>query len=61
VNYVTPVRGVKEVLAKEDPKLAENELIFPSDKLLAKAHVFRKLLPAEEQEFDSRFEQVIGA
>ncbi len=29
VNYVTPVDGVKEVLAKQDPKLANNQLIFP--------------------------------
>lgn len=31
VQYVTPVTGVKEVLAKEDPKLANNPLIFPSE------------------------------
>jgi spermidine/putrescine transport system substrate-binding protein len=30
VNYVTPVEGVKEILAKRDPELAENQLIFPS-------------------------------
>jgi spermidine/putrescine transport system substrate-binding protein len=30
VNYVTPVKGVKEILAKRDPKLANNQLIFPS-------------------------------
>ena len=30
VNYVTPVEGVKEVLAKRDPALAKNQLIFPS-------------------------------
>jgi spermidine/putrescine transport system substrate-binding protein len=61
VNYVTPVRGVKEVLANENPKLAENQLIFPSDKLLQNAHIFRQLPPKEEAEFDARFEQVIGA
>lgn len=32
VNYVTPVEGVRELLAKQDPELAENELIFPSKK-----------------------------
>jgi spermidine/putrescine transport system substrate-binding protein len=31
VNYVTPVDGVKEVLTKRDPELAENQLIFPDD------------------------------
>ena len=31
VNYVTPVKGAKEELAKTDPETAENPLIFPSD------------------------------
>ena len=30
VNYVTPVDGVKEILAKRDPALAKNPLIFPT-------------------------------
>lgn len=30
VNYVTPVAGVKRIIRKRDPKLANNELIFPS-------------------------------
>jgi spermidine/putrescine transport system substrate-binding protein len=30
VNYVTPVSGVKQILAKRDPALAKNQLIFPS-------------------------------
>ncbi|HEY8000392.1 MAG TPA: spermidine/putrescine ABC transporter substrate-binding protein [Solirubrobacterales bacterium] len=30
VNYVTPVAGVKQILAKRDPELARNQLIFPS-------------------------------
>ena len=30
VNYVTPVKGVKEILRKRDPKLAASQLIFPS-------------------------------
>ena len=35
VNYVTPVDGVKEVLAQRDPALANNELIFPSEEFTA--------------------------
>ncbi len=31
VNYVAPVKGVKQILEKTDPELANNELIFPSD------------------------------
>ena len=31
VNYISPVKGVKEILEKKDPKLAENPLIFPPE------------------------------
>jgi spermidine/putrescine transport system substrate-binding protein len=31
INYVTPVKGVKEILRKRDPKLARSQLIFPSE------------------------------
>ena len=31
VNYICPVDGAQEELAKTDPKLAENPLIFPSE------------------------------
>lgn len=30
VNYVTPVQGVKQIIAKRDPELAKSQLIFPS-------------------------------
>ncbi|MBU3691495.1 MAG: spermidine/putrescine ABC transporter substrate-binding protein [Solirubrobacterales bacterium] len=36
VNYISPVTGVKEILTKKDPELANNELIFPSEKFLSK-------------------------
>jgi spermidine/putrescine transport system substrate-binding protein len=29
VNYVTPVDGVQPILAKRDPELARDPLIFP--------------------------------
>ena len=31
VNYISPVKGVKEILEKKYSKLAENPLIFPPD------------------------------
>ena len=31
VQYVTPVTGVQPILAKRDPELGKNKLIFPSD------------------------------
>jgi len=30
VSYVTPVEGVKQILAKRDPEAAKSQLIFPS-------------------------------
>ena len=54
INYVTPVKGVKEVLAKKDPKLAENQLIFPDEKTLATTHLFNELSPEDEAELDER-------
>jgi len=35
VNYISPVEGVKEILRKKDPALANNELIFPTEEFLA--------------------------
>ena len=58
VNYVSPVKGVREILEKEDPEIAENELIFPD---LAKSHDFATLSPEDERELDSAFQRAIGA
>jgi spermidine/putrescine transport system substrate-binding protein len=35
VNYVTPVEGVREILEKRDPELAQNELIFPTNEFIS--------------------------
>ena len=35
VNYVTPVEGTEEILAKRDPKLAKDERIFPDEQFTA--------------------------
>jgi len=34
-SYVQPVDGVQEIFEKEDPALAESELVFPSDEYTA--------------------------
>ena len=38
VNYICPVKGAKAELEKIDPEVANNTLIFPTDKMLANAH-----------------------
>ncbi len=55
VNYIPPVVGTKEELTKIDPELADNELIVPSDEVLARAQVFRGLTNEEEQQFSSAY------
>jgi spermidine/putrescine transport system substrate-binding protein len=61
VNYICPVEGVQEILAKRAPELAKNQLIFPDDETLSKAFIFRQLKPDEEREIDEAFQKVIGA
>jgi spermidine/putrescine transport system substrate-binding protein len=61
VNYICPVEGTKEVIAKTDEKLANNQLIFPDPAFLDNAHIFRGLKPDEETELNDAFQKLIGA
>ena len=61
VNYICPVEGVQEIIAKRDPALAENQLIFPDEETLSNSFVFRQLKPDEEGQLDEAFQKVIGA
>jgi spermidine/putrescine transport system substrate-binding protein len=61
VNYICPVKGVKEILTKRDPALGENQLIFPTDETLSNAFIFRLLKPEEDNELTEAFQGVIGA
>jgi spermidine/putrescine transport system substrate-binding protein len=56
VNYISVVKGAKEILVKEDASVADNSLIFPSDAVLAKAHVFRGLTEVEETKYNKAFQ-----
>jgi spermidine/putrescine transport system substrate-binding protein len=61
VNYVTPVVGAREELAKSDPGTADNQLIFPSDATLAKLQPYPGLSTEEERELTEQMQQVTGA
>jgi spermidine/putrescine transport system substrate-binding protein len=61
VNYISPVKGAKEVLEKTDPKIANNELIFPPPEIQAKIHAYPALSPAEEREMQEAMAKVTGA
>ena len=61
VNYISPVKGAKEELEKTDPDIANNELIFPPDEILAKLHPYPSLSPADEREMQEAMARVTGA
>jgi spermidine/putrescine transport system substrate-binding protein len=61
VNYIPPVKGTKEALTADDPEIADNPLIFPTDEGLAASHVFRGLSEDEETKYNKMFQSLIGA
>ena len=60
VNYVTPVKGAREELAKSDPETAKNTLIFPSDDMLSQMNQFdSKAL--DNEDYIQQWQTVLGA
>ncbi|MCS7006046.1 MAG: spermidine/putrescine ABC transporter substrate-binding protein [Thermoleophilia bacterium] len=60
VNFIPPVAGTKEIILKEDPELAENQLIFPDDETLARLHqIDAKAIVNDE--YLEQWQSVIGA
>jgi spermidine/putrescine transport system substrate-binding protein len=60
VNYITPVKGVQELLAETEPELARNPLIFPSAAQREKLFPYPTLSPADEQAMRERMSEVVG-
>src|SRR3954464_4263139 len=61
VDYVTPVVGAQQEMQKIDPKLANNELIFPTAATKAKLNPYVDLTPSEERQMNDAMQKVIGA
>jgi spermidine/putrescine transport system substrate-binding protein len=61
VQYVCPVDGAKEEIAKIDPSLVENQLIFPDEETLSQVSLFMTLTPEQQNQYDQAFLQLIGA
>ena len=59
VNYVAVVKGAKEIVVAADPSVGDNPLIFPSDELLTRAHVFRGLTADEETRYNRKFQSLV--
>jgi len=65
VQYISPVVGVQEELAKSsDPEiaaLAEDPLLFPDDATLARLQTWGAIAEEEEAQFDEAFSAITGA
>ena len=60
VAYVPPVKGVKEILTKTSPELANNPLVFPDDETLALTHQFDPAALNNET-YNEEWQKVLGA
>jgi spermidine/putrescine transport system substrate-binding protein len=60
VNYVTPVKGAREELAKTDADTAGNTLIFPSDEMLSQINQFDSKALGNE-DYVQKWQKVLGA
>jgi spermidine/putrescine transport system substrate-binding protein len=61
VNYVSPVMGAQQAMEKVNPKLVNNQLMFPSAATRAKIHPYVDLTAAEERQMNDAMQKVIGA
>ncbi|MCF2130561.1 spermidine/putrescine ABC transporter substrate-binding protein [Strepomyces sp. STD 3.1] len=61
INFVCPVDGVKDELAKIDEEAANNPLIIPDKAMQAKSHSFRSLSSKEETAYEEKFAKLTGA
>ncbi|MEY3805753.1 MAG: hypothetical protein RIR69_565 [Actinomycetota bacterium] len=64
VQYMSPVKGVREELVKlggDVAALAEDPLLFPDDATLARLQSWGTLSEEEEAKFDERFSSIVGA
>jgi spermidine/putrescine transport system substrate-binding protein len=60
VNYIPPVKGVREALQAADPAVAENELIFPNDAVQAQSHVFMGLSGEQEAHYTRAWQELVN-
>lgn len=61
VNYISPVEGAKDALLKDDPDVANNPLIFPSEDVMKRAHVFMALDEDQENRYSAAFAKLMGS
>ncbi|HWC48851.1 MAG TPA: spermidine/putrescine ABC transporter substrate-binding protein [Solirubrobacterales bacterium] len=60
VNYVSPVEHVKEILLREEPEIAKNQLIFPSKSFTKNCTIQPSPSGEEEQNLNRAFNAVLN-
>jgi spermidine/putrescine transport system substrate-binding protein len=60
IQYVTPVKGAQQVLAKTDPAMASSQLIFPSEQTLSRVHLIDPEA-LKNQSYNEQWQAVLGA
>jgi spermidine/putrescine transport system substrate-binding protein len=61
VQYLSPVKGVQEELAKIDPELAESPLVFPDDAMRSRLKSWANLSEDVDAQFADAFSSITGA
>jgi len=64
IVYNSPVTGVADELTKlggDAAALVDNPLVVPTEEFLAKLNIFGTLDADEEEKFDKRFSDILGA
>jgi spermidine/putrescine transport system substrate-binding protein len=63
VQYISPVRGVKEILLAsggEAAELADNPQVFPDEATTERLKVFAEIVGDEEMAIQKRFNEIVG-
>ena len=61
VQYVTPVAGAREAMAKSDtPELAENPLVFPDEEMSKRIFDMRSLTAQEDNRYTQAYQKILG-
>lgn len=60
VQYVCPVAGAQDAMAKLNPELAENPLIFPDADMSKRIFDMRSLTSEEDNRYTQAFQKVLG-
>jgi spermidine/putrescine transport system substrate-binding protein len=59
VNYICPVIGAQEEMAKIDPDLALSPLIFPDTAILDQSFQFPAFRDADDRRLRSQFDRIV--